>query len=366
MDDSAKDQSSVSAKAKQSSSSKPLRYPLRSTSKSKEEKLPLTDSSNSSASARVRPASSVSKSVAALPLSGKEKSAKPPRRLSVPSKSIASPASRPLGIITKEPKKIGKPPISETRAKRSPSNQGKSDTPQSNVSNSSNRKKYDLISSASYWLSQIKLSESTAKHSISLGLFKLALEADSEPLQRLRDELKSYVQRHTLVELEEPVKQLFDSYNILQNSEQLQVSETCSHVPKDGLGSSDSDVHSSSSVKNTERLQTKVLNKDSTKVAQVKEPTKQKPSKIGSTPRTRNSVNKIDAAAKSISPKTGGRTTKEKLQKPVKPEPNKDKVKRQGKRSAQGEGPVDACISEKVLEEDKENLDAAPTEVIST
>lgn len=128
---------------------------------------------------RVRPASSVSKSVAALPLSGKEKSAKPPRRLSVPSKSIVSPASRPLGIITKEPKKIGKP-ISETRAKRSPSNQGKSDTPQSNVSKSSNRKKYDLISSASYWLSQIKLSESAAKHSISLGLFKLALEAGSE------------------------------------------------------------------------------------------------------------------------------------------------------------------------------------------
>ncbi|TMW86788.1 hypothetical protein EJD97_020885 [Solanum chilense] len=361
MDDSAKDQSSsVSAKAKQSSSSKLLRYPLRSTSKSKEEKLPLTDSSNSSASARVRPASSVSKSVAALPLSGKEKSAKPPRRLSVPSKSIVSPASRPLGIITKEPKKIGKP-ISETRAKRSPSNQGKSDTPQSNVSKSSNRKKYDLISSASYWLSQIKLSESAAKHSISLGLFKLALEAGSEPLQRLRDELKSYVQRYALVELEEPVKQLFDSYNILQISEQLQVSETCSHVP------SDNDVHSSSSVANSERLQTKVLNKDSTKAAQVKEPTKQQPSKIGSTPRTRNSVNKIAAAAKSISPKTGGRTTKEKLQKPAKPEPNKAKVmKRQGKRSAQGEGPVDACISEKVLEEDKENLDAPQTEVIST
>lgn len=129
------------------------------------------------------------------------------------------------------------------------------------------------------------------------------------------------------------MKQLFDSYNILQISEQLQVSETCSHVP------SDNDVHSSSSVANTERLQTKVLNKDSTKAAQVKEPTKQQPSKIGSTPRTRNSVNKIAAAAKSISPKTGGRTTKEKLQKPAKPEPNKAKVmKRQGKRSAQGEG----------------------------
>ncbi|KAM3374693.1 hypothetical protein P3S68_013407 [Capsicum galapagoense] len=374
MEDSPKDRSSVSGirsinfsllfmatfminvieKAKQSSS-KLLRYPLRSASKSKEEKPPLTDSSNSSASARRRPASSVSKSVAALPLSGKEKLAKPPRRLSVPPKSIASPASRPLGTKT---------PISETRAKRSSTNEGKSDL--SNVSKTSNRKKYDLISSASYWLSQIKLSESAAKHSISLGFFKLALESGSEPLRRLRDELKSYVKRHTLAELEEPVKQLFDSYNIQQNSEQLQVSETCSHVPKDETRSLDVDVHSSSSIASTDRLQPKVLNKETTKTEQVKEPTKQKPSKNGSTPRTRNSVTKIVATAKPVSQKAGGCVTKEKLQKPIKPEPNKDKVKRQGKRTAQEEGPVNACISENVLEEDKENVDTAQTDVIST
>ncbi|XP_060170166.1 uncharacterized protein LOC132600787 [Lycium barbarum] len=359
MEDSAKDQSSLSGKAKQSST-KLLRYPLRSASKSKEEKPPLTDSSNSSASSRRRPASSVSKSVAALPLSSKEKSAKPPRRLSVPSKSIASPASRPLGPRT---------PISETRAKRSATNQGKPDTPLRNVSKSLSRKKYDLISSASYWLSQIKVSESAAKHSISLGFFKLGLEAGSEPLQRLRDELKSYVQRHKLQvsELEEPVKQLLDSYNILQNTEQLQVSETCSHVPKDGSRSSDDDVHSSSSIANTEGLQPKVLNKDSSETKQVKKPTiKEKSSRIGSASRTRNSVNKTAATVKSTSPKTGGRITKEKLQKPVKPEINKDKVKRQGKRAAQGEGPVNVCTSEKILEEEKENVDAAQTEVIST
>lgn len=158
-----------------------------------------------------------------------------------------------------------------------------------------------------------------------------------QPLQRLRDELKSYVQRHTLVELEEPVKQMFDSYNILQRSEQLQVSETCSHVPKDGSRSSDDDVRSSSSVANTERLQPKVLNKETTETKQVKVPTKEKSSNIGSsTPRTRNSVNRIAATAKSASQKAGGRVTKQKLQKPVKPEPKKDKVKRQGKKSAQG------------------------------
>lgn len=120
---------------------------------------------------RGRLASSVTKSVGVLDLSGKEKSAKPPRRLSVPSKSNDSPAPKSFGNIT---------PISEARAKRSAVNQGKSDTPVSDVSKSSNRKKFSVLSSASYWQSQIKLSESVAKHSISLGFFKLALEAGCE------------------------------------------------------------------------------------------------------------------------------------------------------------------------------------------
>ncbi|KAL5057526.1 hypothetical protein RYX36_029130 [Vicia faba] len=41
--------------------------------------------------------------------------------------------------------------------------------------------KFSLLSSASYWLNQIKLSDSAAKHRISLGFFKLALESGYEP-----------------------------------------------------------------------------------------------------------------------------------------------------------------------------------------
>jgi len=44
----------------------------------------------------------------------------------------------------------------------------------------STRKKFNAIALASYWLSQIKISESVAKHSISLAFFKLALEAGCE------------------------------------------------------------------------------------------------------------------------------------------------------------------------------------------
>lgn len=115
--------------------------------------------------------SSVSKSVGVLDLSSKDKSVKPPRRLSIPTKSTVSPVPKLGGNIT---------PIAEVRTKRSVTSQGKSDTPVSDVSRSTSRKKFSVLSSASYWLSQIKLSESAAKHSISLGFFKLAFEAGCE------------------------------------------------------------------------------------------------------------------------------------------------------------------------------------------
>ncbi|OIT04888.1 PREDICTED: uncharacterized protein LOC109223712 isoform X1 [Nicotiana attenuata] len=355
-----KDQSTVSANSKRSSSSssKLLRYPLRSGAKAKEEKPPLTDSSNSSAPRRGKPASSVSKSVSVLDLSGKEKSAaKPPRRLSIQSKPSASPASsRAVGIIT---------PISEARAKRSAINQGKTNTPLSAVSKSSNGKEGNRLSSALYWLSQIKLSESAAKHSISLGFFKLALEAGCEPLQRLRDELKSYVQRHSLVDLGEPVKQLFEGYNISQDFEQLQVSETCSHAPEDGTRSSDDEVHSSSSVAGTEKLEQEDLNKDAIETCQVTEPTKETSSRKEIATKTRRSVNKTAATPKSTT-EVSGHATKKKFEKPIKQEPTKDKVKRQGKKSAQVEGPANACTPERVLPEDKENMDASQSEEINT
>lgn len=108
-----------------------------------------------------------------LDFSGKDKSgsAKPPRRLSIPAKTPAT--SRP---------KLGgnSTPITETRTGRSAFGQGRSKTPISDISKTSTRTKLNLLTSASYWLNQIKLSESAAKHSISLGFFKLALEAGCE------------------------------------------------------------------------------------------------------------------------------------------------------------------------------------------
>ncbi|KAM4107103.1 hypothetical protein ACJW30_04G114800 [Castanea mollissima] len=337
------------------------RYPLRSGTKLKEEKPPAPELSNPSSTSvskpRVRPTSSVSKSVSVLDLSGKDKSAKPPRRLSIPAKSIVSPAPKPSGNIT---------PISEARQRRSVASQGKNDTPVSDVSRTTSRKKFNVLSSASYWLSQIKLSESAAKHSISLGFFKLAFEAGCEPLQRMRDELKSYTQRHDISGLGEPVKELFERYNISENTEQVQVSETFSQVPEEGTRSSDDDVHSSSSTGGSRKLKPRSLNADADQTSPVTESAKKRTiQKNNSAIRTRGSLNKNSANSKLVS-ETGGRKLLKKPEKPSKLDSNREKGKtKQGKKSAAEAVPVSTLPAEDVLQENKENMDAPPMEEIN-
>lgn len=218
------------------------------------------------------------------------------------------------------------------------------------------------------------------------------------------------MQRHSLVDLGEPVKQLFESYNISHDFEQLQVSETCSHAPEDGTPSSDDEVHSSSSVAGTEKSEPEVLNKDATETCQVTEPTKETSSVAGTeilepevlnkdaietcqvaeptketssrkeiATKNRRSVNKIATTPKST--EVSG-TIKKKLENP-KQKPNKGK--RQGKKSAGVEGkclfvpflvkvllfilvryrglltffiigPANAGTAKTVLPEDKENM----------
>ncbi|PSR95828.1 Neurofilament heavy polypeptide like [Actinidia chinensis var. chinensis] len=358
MEDPVKDQSSAPAKTGRSSSK--LRYPLRSATKSKEEKPLAAELSNSSVPKKGRPPSSVSKSVGVLELSGKEKSAKPPRRLSIPAKSPVSTVPKSVGSIT---------PISEASAKTPANSRGKNDTPVSGVSKSSNRRKFSVLSSASYWLSQIKLSESDAKHTISLGFFKLALEAGCEPLQRMRDELKSYARRHNLTELGEPVKQLFEGYNILENFEQMQVSETCSQVPEEGTRSSDDDVRSSSSVTGTRKLKLKSLNTTEATVqaSVVTESVKKDATgKDNRGTRTRGTWNKNSANVR-LASETAGSNISKKSQKPSKQESNEhnNKLKRQAEKSACELDQANPSRTDKALQANKENMDAPKMEEIS-
>ncbi|XP_008239861.1 PREDICTED: uncharacterized protein LOC103338439 [Prunus mume] len=314
-------------------SGKLLRYALRSGSKSKEEKPPVpAESTNNSASKRGKPASTLSKSMGVLDLSGKDKPAKPPRRLSNPPKPAGTPAPKLLGNIT---------PISEARSRRSV----KSETPASDVSKSTSRKKFSVLSSASYWLTQIKLSEAAGKHSISLGLFKLALEAGCEPLHRMRDELKSYVVRHNLDDLEDPLKELLESKSNVER-EQLLVSETCSQVPDEGTRSSDDDVKSCSSIMGTRKLKPKSLNTDAAPVS-------------------RGSLVKTSSNSGPVSENGARGPTAKKPQKPSKQESNKvkDRTKKQGDKSAGSVSTTPA--GQEALHENKENEDAPPMEDVS-
>ncbi|CAJ1944051.1 unnamed protein product [Sphenostylis stenocarpa] len=243
------------------------RYPLRSSSKSKE-----STPDNVSDSKRGLSTPRVSRSVGGLDFSGKDKStsSKPPRRLSIPVRASPSPNPKLIGNITQ---------ISKSRKVKYGNGQGpqtRSLTPGSDISKTSGRMKFNLLSSSSYWLNQIKLSESAVKHSVSLGFFKLAWEARCEPFAKMQDELKCYVQRHQLAELGE-VKELLQSYCNTENIEQPQISESISQVLEEGTRSSDDEVHcSSSTIMDTEKLKPESLETESTQLTPVKTETTKK------------------------------------------------------------------------------------------
>ncbi|GJV53081.1 hypothetical protein Tco_1448822 [Tanacetum coccineum] len=329
-------------------SAKILRYPPQSGFENKDEKF---SPSIGSTSRRGKPTSIVSQSVSVLDISAaKEKSAKPPRRLSNPSKPPVSPAPKSVGYTT---------PILEARVNRAGNVKAKTDTPGSDVSRSLVRKKFTVLSSASYWLSHIKLSEAAGKHQLSLRFFKLALEAGCENVQLLKDELKSYAGRHNLLDLGESAKEVFQSYEILETIEQLQVSETCSHVPQEGSPSLDDDAHSLSSATGVAKPKPKSLNsassaaKEATQksnhVSRVKAPMSKKPANQG--PALESGHGKMQKNAK----------------KPIKQESNKGKqaVKTEAITAADEKAQLDTVPKEAVLEENKENMDAPLVEEMS-
>ena len=152
----------------------------------------------------------------------------------------------------------------------------------------------------------------------------------------MRDELKSYVRRHNLGENGEAVKELLESYNVSENSDQPQVSETCSQVPEEGTRSSDDEVHSVSSAVGSRRLKPKSLNTDAARVSTVAASAKE------ATPKNNHGIrNRVlnKKSSRSVLD-TGSRKIQKKTQKTTKPEPvkGKDKTKRQGIKSANEEG----------------------------
>ncbi|KAL4566538.1 hypothetical protein LXL04_030654 [Taraxacum kok-saghyz] len=332
MEDVIKGQSSVSGNKGGGSSAKLLRYPLRSGTKTKDDKPPLSATSTPSSSRRGK-SSSVSQSVSALNLSAKDKSAKPPRRYFIPTKSSASPAPKPSNTTT---------PASDARTNRSRNIDGKNNTPVSEASRSLTRRKFSVLSSASYWLSQIKLSEAAGKHQVSLGFFNLAQVSACENLQLLKDELKSYTLRHNILDLGESAKEVLQSYDVLETMENVQVSEACcSH----------------------EQLQ---VSEDAISLSSVNETHKPKP-KSSNISAKENNQKKLAPKAK---PSTNKKTTAQQSVKTPKTLPkeitNKQKVNSKVKgKKPDSEVVVSSSIEEAITQENKENMDASLVEEIS-
>lgn len=61
-----------------------------------------------------------------------------------------------------------------------------------------------------------------------------------QPLQRVREELKSYANRHKILELGEPAREVLKSYDILEEVEEFsQVAQSCPQQGKEGTKCSD-------------------------------------------------------------------------------------------------------------------------------
>ncbi|XP_010459021.1 PREDICTED: uncharacterized protein LOC104740185 [Camelina sativa] len=267
-----------SAASGNSINSKLLRYPLRSALRSKEGKPPVPDFSASSVPRRGRVASAVSQSTTVLDLSGKKSvvdrtKLPPPRRLSIPNKSTSNSSVRSVSSSVTS--------LSETKPKRSgivSRSFNETTTPvSSNLRSSVNRRKPEDLSSSTYWLTHIKLAESVAKHSISLGFFKLALHAGCEPLDKMREELKSYARRNNMDGLADAMKELSELYHISEESKQSQVSETSSvvaEVTDVSLNNNDNDVQSSLSTPGNSNITSEVTKDDALKDLAVTETSK--------------------------------------------------------------------------------------------
>lgn len=160
----------------------------------------------------------------------------------------------------------------------------------------------------------------------------------------MKDELTSYARRHDLGELGDPLKELFERYNVVESTGQLQVSESCSQVPEEGSRSSDDEIRSTSSTVSTTRnlkLKPKASNTDAAQVSPVAGSTKKNTiHKTNPTMRTRGSLTKDSANSRSLSATAANNKSLKKPQKPTKQEVNKEKglLKKKGKKSADEEG----------------------------
>lgn len=116
----------------------------------------------------------------------------------------------------------------------------------------------------------------------------------------MREELKSYVSRHGLAtELEDPVKDVLQVYDIVEDFEKLKISAEPSQQPK----KSDKAAHAATSVSPSGNLKPRSLNSDATESKEAGK--KESIQKVKPDAKVRGSYNRKEAKS------TGKKTKKE-------------------------------------------------------
>lgn len=161
----------------------------------------------------------------------------------------------------------------------------------------------------------------------------------------MRDELKSYVCRHNLVaELGEPAKDLLQMYNIVEDLEQLKVSESFSELPVEGNQISGKGPLSFSTASKSGNLKPKSLNSDTQAVAESNKRESVQKRKPAS--KNKGSCNESPVNALSVE-NTNGSNAQKKPRQPKKMESNRGngKTKRSPKKSMSATGTTKKFIT---------------------
>lgn len=160
-----------------------------------------------------------------------------------------------------------------------------------------------------------------------------------QPLQRVREELKSYVQRHDLAELGDSIKSLFESYEIPETLEQVQESIICSQVSEDATALSSDDVQSTSSTAATKKPKLKSLNALTVASAAKASSKKENVQRITPVTKSRASVSREPIKPKLVTESGGNNIMKKKVQSPTKQNPNNgEKINKQDEKTVSEEG----------------------------
>lgn len=130
-----------------------------------------------------------------------------------------------------------------------------------------------------------------------------------QPLDRMREELKSYVARHGLAtELEDPVKDILQVYDIAEDFEKLKISAEPSQEPK----KSDKSARAATNVSPNGNLKPRSLNSDATESKEAGK--KESIQKVKPDAKVRGSYNRNpvkNSTAKEVVAKNTGKKTKE-------------------------------------------------------